>query len=137
MENNGGEQDSIGNQEEMAEFEDWMYDYVEMESNNSGEEGPIDDQGEMVAPKGDTDGPDVAHGDNVQHGENDQVPVETGSGIFGNTGSHSYWQALKLTGAFRARNSWPNPEKDIQVKKESCGSFRVPRRGSVEHLDEE
>lgn len=89
MENNGGEQDPIGNQEEMADFEDWMYDYVEMESN-SGEQGPIDNQGEMAAPQGGTDEPDVAHGDNVQPGENDQVPVETGSGTFGNTGSRSY-----------------------------------------------
>lgn len=89
MENNGREQDPIGKQGETDDYEDWMHEYLEMESND-GEQGPIDNQGEMTAPQGETDGPDVSDGDDLQPGENDQIPVETDGGTPGNTGSHGH-----------------------------------------------
>ncbi|OBT70811.1 hypothetical protein VF21_10022 [Pseudogymnoascus sp. 05NY08] len=100
MENNVGEQDLIGNQGGVADLDDWMYDHL-----NSGEQGPIDNQWGMPPPQGETDRPDVADGDNVQPGENDQVPVETGGGtiepgIHGPIPSTTYKSRERLAVAF-------------------------------------
>lgn len=117
MENNGGEQDPIGMQGERNDYEDWVYECLKMWSNegeqrligNGGEMAapqgetdgphvadgeqapPTGNQEEIAGPQGETDGPDVTDGDDVQPGEDDQVPVEAGSGsTIGNTGSHTY-----------------------------------------------
>ncbi|ELR07229.1 hypothetical protein VC83_01364 [Pseudogymnoascus destructans] len=102
MENNSGEQYFFGNQGEMAIFQGEMYGNPEME-NNSGEQDLIVNQGEVAAPQGETYGPGFAHGDNAQPGENDQAPIETGSGSIGIHGpipATTFRSRKRLTVAF-------------------------------------